>query len=356
MIIVLDTTETHNDLYLEGSNYVLLHSFILSHPARLIVPQIVVEETITHYRNSVAAALDQEHQGYRSLSSLVRSVPARPEVTCDLSEVTEAYKAVLQRRLKFLHAEQPIYTSVPIEAIVQRALSHRKPFDEKGHNGWRDAVLWETILQVLAEGIERVVLITRNRGDFGDHGHLAQDLVDDLKQRGLADDVLRVCDGLGRFVADSVKPHLEKLEKIKHDLQQGEFEGFDAWTFYSDSRCDLENALSKRISTYGLNKLLSGLVESPDYVDNIEEVSIAPKADDYEIVDVWNVDDTEMAVGMSVTTGATIRYVEERYMDPDEPAEKFLAEADANLRLDLTVILERSTGEVVQWELDDYHM
>jgi hypothetical protein len=37
------------------------------------------------------------------------------------------------------------------DAVVERALERRQPFDTAGHNGYRDALLWETVLELLRD-------------------------------------------------------------------------------------------------------------------------------------------------------------------------------------------------------------
>jgi hypothetical protein len=75
------------------------------------------------------------------------------------------------------------YPDVSHRQVVARALARRRPFDEDGHDGYRDALIWETVL-ALARTLphSRITLVSRNRKDFADdhgdalHPHLRADV------------------------------------------------------------------------------------------------------------------------------------------------------------------------------------
>ena len=157
----------------------------------------------------------------------------------DVPAANRQYAETLGAWLAILNAERPSYADVAVKALVAGALARRKPFDANGHKGFRDAVLWETILKVLAESSDEAILVTRNKKDFGEHGQLAGDLRNDLRNRGLREDCVKVCEGLSRFVEEYVKPTLEKLDEIRRKIEdEGRFLAFDPGMFHRMAQRD----------------------------------------------------------------------------------------------------------------------
>jgi hypothetical protein len=111
--------------------------------ARLCLPAVVVDEVLAHKRNRF-----------------------KPEV----ARAIEAVRALAAGEPRAGYAILP-YPAVDHRTVVARALARRRPFDAKGRNGYRDALIWETVLE-LARGLSegRVLLCTRNSKDFGERG------------------------------------------------------------------------------------------------------------------------------------------------------------------------------------------
>ena len=119
MRIVLDTTETFADLRMEGANHTLLRSFVARHPVTLIVPQIVVEETVNHFRESLTTELGKIKNGLRSLARLVPDVSCGSGLVEDVEAEVAKYKKHLEKQ--FCLVKQPTYADVPMASVVQRA-------------------------------------------------------------------------------------------------------------------------------------------------------------------------------------------------------------------------------------------
>jgi len=99
------------------------------------------------------------------------------------------------------------YPDVSHRDVTARALARRRPFDSLGHEGYRDALIWESVLafaRTLAR--ERVVLVSRNSKDFADAaGDLHADLRRDVAALTTASTVTLVRD-VGRLV-DLIRAH-----------------------------------------------------------------------------------------------------------------------------------------------------
>src|SRR5205823_4585162 len=67
MIVVIDTTELFKDPYLTGPDWILLQEFLRDGLTTLVVPQIVVQETLNHFPEQLAAAANEVRRGLGKL-------------------------------------------------------------------------------------------------------------------------------------------------------------------------------------------------------------------------------------------------------------------------------------------------
>jgi hypothetical protein len=110
----------------------------------------------------------------------------------------------------------PDYPSPSHEGIVGRLLDGRKPFKPDG-KGYRDALLWQTVLDILKRS-GKVALITQNWRDFAESDEgttLHADLRADLKASGIAVDRVQLFPDLASFV----KAHIEPAHKVLTDVK-----------------------------------------------------------------------------------------------------------------------------------------
>ncbi len=131
---------------------------------RVYLPEIVVDELIAH-RPSV------QQPDVTNAIAAVRALRAgRTEPLVERVLGGGAGFAILP------------YPDVPHREVAARALARRRPFDGLGHDGYRDALIWESVL-ALARTLPRaqIVLVSRNDKDFADvtgtlHADLRQDV------------------------------------------------------------------------------------------------------------------------------------------------------------------------------------
>ncbi len=358
MHIVIDTTETFPDLLLKGPNFVLLRSYIARNSAKLIVPSLVVEETINHYREHLAKHVKSAKAELSTIEKMMTSDKAIPEVEIDEVECVIEFRSYLEKQIKWLGGEVIGFDKVTVNSLLSRSLERRKPFDGEGRKGFRDALLWETVLheiiQLQGDGA-KVVLISKNSNDFGQNGFLADDLKRDCIAAGICGDAVTLYNGLSIFVEKEIKPQLEKLDAIFRTIQEdGEFHEFNPTDFF------LENEPSIRIEINSHLRGRSVLSQVSPVYDTLRLNELETMFRDWEVADVWKVDGERIACGLDFTIPAKIECHETKkgyYPDEDEVfshewQEEFVGEA--KLKIGMIAILSQSDGSVEDFEISDF--
>ena len=346
MIIVLDTTELFADLRLAGPDFHLLAAYLEKHEARLIVPQIVAEETANHFKKALQDRLRSANDSIRSLSRLIHDLP-KVNLTIEPDKEQERYTVFLKNRLNELRAEITAYSSVSLSAIVERALARKKPFDSDGKIGFRDAIIWETVLHVLAAGSENLILVTRNKKDFGEHGSLTSDLQNDLESRGIPVDRVTICEGLTRFSEEHIKPGLETLDQIRQQIQDGSYGEFDPEDFFADM--DFFDDLRKFVRNMNLEAQTYGS-HSHYRCQTLEKVGSSPNSID--VVDVWSIN-AEISVAIDYKVNGVIRCEREELIGPyGEPDYRDYL-GDIEFTIKMSVILDKESGNDKSWEISE---
>src|SRR5258708_39963722 len=146
------------------------------------MPQIIQEETVNKFREELTKKVNQCRNDISSLTNLVGDGPALV-LPQDFVEVSvEKYSRELAEKLSKAQVEYRAYPQTSHHIVARRALAHRKPFDANGRVGYRDTLIWESILEIAKESDgEQIVFITGNSEDFGKSNQLHPDLIADLQ-------------------------------------------------------------------------------------------------------------------------------------------------------------------------------
>jgi len=286
--LVLDTNQlVEKDWRLRGAAMRLIEKAIELELVSLVVPQIVVDEANNKFRQRLEADVKSMHDATGRVSRLVDSKIQVP--TVDIAKQWEKYRSDLDQRLTQLGAKRPGYTAVKHEWLVSKALGSQRPFREKDR-GYRDALVWHSVLYDVASTEYQTYLVSENKTDFGDtEGGLHPDLVADLKAIGLDGRVTYVHD-LQKFVDETIKP---ALEKAPTPLTVEAFE--ELFEKQLDSIID---QLRRAIDKEGLSDLPYELFEGGAYIYQLGLVSAQP-------TDAYRLDDTSYYTSFDVLVEAT---------------------------------------------------
>ena len=102
------------------------------------------------------------------------------------------------------------YPRVSHSQLVQQAVTRRRPFNSQG-SGFRDALIWHTVLELVNKHNRKVVLLTDDK-DFRDKkGRLHPDLRKDLTDLRKEEDQVILIPSLSSFLDKYVRPGLPKI-------------------------------------------------------------------------------------------------------------------------------------------------
>jgi hypothetical protein len=208
VIVVLDTSIIGADFGLDSISFRLLfdNHHLTGH--RVAVPEIVIQETVNRFREKLSAEMGKLAAAARELGKMTLEKVAVAKV--DQPRNVQYYEQNLRRKLQYRGNTILPLPRVRQQALIDRALKRRKPFSESG-NGYRDALIWETILNYgRKHRRDRVAFLTANTKDFCEGTDLHQHLVDDLVAANLRKDYVKVFTTLQDFTGKEVMPKLPR--------------------------------------------------------------------------------------------------------------------------------------------------
>lgn len=189
---VLDANALFEDFRFERNPGRLLLREARHRRIRLLVPQVVVDETVNLYREAVQEHMRLARRALRRLQGMQALEAADAGLAVDLDAAAAAYASELMAIFESAGAEVRPYPSISHEAVVARALARRRPFDGNGHNGYRDVLLWETLLEA-ADRASPIVLVSGDKSAIGSKpGELDPTLVEELESAGLDGAIRRI--------------------------------------------------------------------------------------------------------------------------------------------------------------------
>ncbi|RLL81553.1 PIN domain-containing protein [Mesotoga sp. BH458_6_3_2_1] len=179
MKVILDSTVFCADFRMSGSSFFTLFEAVRAALIELKVPDVVIDEVVNRFREDLEETLQKKRKLDSKLDSLLKKETSNssPDI-CVEKEVID-YRNFLHSQLKKLNAEVLPYPETPHKLIVERCLRRRAPFKKDG-KGYRDSLIWESIVQLSKSTEEPVVFVTSNTTDFGSGPYVTDDLQKDL--------------------------------------------------------------------------------------------------------------------------------------------------------------------------------
>lgn len=237
--LVPDTNVFVQDFRMDGHSFSVFLQNYSAIIAKVIIPKVVYQETINQFSKRLANELSKLGGVLHDLSRLTKEIKL-PESSTH-AEFVEAYKKHFNTMLSTAKYEIRDYPNVPHEVIAQKAIGRVKPFKDGGQ-GYCDALIWETILEILKdeEGSE-VIFVTQNRKDFLDGSSLSSELIADLDKNGLSKDRISVFINLKDVVDELLLAHLQALETLKLQINSNSVPNINLGDWLSNKLFELIN-------------------------------------------------------------------------------------------------------------------
>ncbi|HMK37655.1 MAG TPA: PIN domain-containing protein [Desulfomonilaceae bacterium] len=224
MKVLLDSNIFIRDFKMASTSFQVLFDGAESFEISLLEPSLVALEVVNKYREFLQSENKKLKDTAKDIvllreMGLVKSLKEK-----EIDELCQQYEDYFQSKLNYLNGEMLDPDSLSHSTLIERAVKKRKPFDEKGR-GYRDALIWELILDRLDSDDDTLAFVTENTNDFadkaGDKPHprsLHPDLIADLEDRGIDASRIHFHTSLAAFNDCHIVPLLE----VEEDLKRGD--------------------------------------------------------------------------------------------------------------------------------------
>jgi predicted nucleic acid-binding protein len=187
----------------------------------LFVPQVVIEEVVNRYERRESKKIKALNDARAELRNM-RGPRSGGELEGE-AEGQPGYSMHLRKVIRDAGGELPDFPEVTHKELVRRALGGRRPFNDAGRLGYRDTLIWYTILEIARDG-DTVVFATED-GDFrpaDGADRLHDHLIADMRQRGIDPERVSVVPSLAAVVKQVLEPALYVLKELNAQLDRDE--------------------------------------------------------------------------------------------------------------------------------------
>ena len=189
---------------------------------KVYLPKSALEEIAAKYSRELTSNSQKVGSTIATLSRLLGRDLESPVIGLDLKRETESFQGRLLEQLMAANSVVLDYPVTSHEDLVKRATTRRRPFDEKG-SGYRDALVWQTVLELATTVEGNIVLVSKDKDFRDDQGSLHHDLTEDLAAHGLPKDKVILATSLADLVDKHVRPNLGTVpwESVLQFLAEG---------------------------------------------------------------------------------------------------------------------------------------
>lgn len=238
MILVLDSSVICSDFWFQRSSFRILVGNMKRANLSLCIPRLVVDEVINKYREITESEYRTLAITIDKLRQLLNSDVEVPIIESRAKQAADEYGKWIHATLKQLRANILDYPQLSHESLVRRALLRKKPFSDKGV-GYRDALIWEVVLQLARDEPDQIAFVSMNVKDFADKvekDRLHSDLAADLASSGVDAVKVSYFHTVERFVETIVKPLLNKLDAVQAQIAERRYPELDLVEWTHDNR------------------------------------------------------------------------------------------------------------------------
>jgi hypothetical protein len=250
VLAILDTNAFVADFHMEGTQFRLLFDSRRLIGLTLAVPQIVVSETIKKFEETMEAAVRAVDEQCRKLTRLIPGSEVKSPLSGSATaDAVRDYETFLRSKLAENRVRILPYPQLSHMEVVGRDLARKKPFG--GPSGYRDFLIWQSVVNAYRSTGDEVVLITQNTKDFASSDQLHDDLLSDLGAQVGTRYRMKLALGIREFNSKYVLPHVERAKATLNELTSKSGLAIDLYLWVTNN---IEDILSSDdLLTQGLN-------------------------------------------------------------------------------------------------------
>jgi predicted nucleic acid-binding protein len=279
MKIILDTNIIVADYRMTNPSFQVLLESSKNESIQLIIPQIVLEETINKFTERLKLALSTTDREIKTLNKITGNNYPMPLSEEILEVETERYEAYLNEIIATNKINVLPYPETKHSIIAKRAMNKVKPFNSNGA-GYRDTLIWENIKELLTRDQEipflpELLFISKDSDFTTQDSQLHSDLINELEDELFNPESLQIFLSVNEYVDKIGKINLEQIVRLEKKLKAKEFDYFDLETITSEYL--FENFIGAEIEKYHIdipNCYDEPCVKSISEDYKIEEISV----------------------------------------------------------------------------------
>lgn len=182
--IFIDSNIFHNLWLLDSADFRLLSNFIKNSSSTLLLSELVCQEVQNLYKRNFEKTVDEFKKSITKTDKFLAK-----KITLDVDSLNENYNFKNICKEKFEFIEWVEFTGIPNEILVQRAIERKLPFRGENEKGFRDSLIWLSLVKYLAKKSkeDEIIFISLNLNDFynADKSDFHEDLLNDLKMENV---------------------------------------------------------------------------------------------------------------------------------------------------------------------------
>ncbi len=212
MDIILDTNILRNDLFFKSKDFEVLKDYLKKTDSHFILPKIILQEIQGIYKRTIEENVQNFDKSRKSLNTILNK-QLIGETSLNIDKEVEDYIKFIYQKLELKERNIVPYKNEYLPEIIERAIQRKKPFKDED-KGFRDAIIWLSIIDYCKKCHEKqVIFISNNPKDFGD-ANIPNELHPDLKKE-IEDLGIRV--NYFRTTKDFIEQHSKKIDFIDLD-------------------------------------------------------------------------------------------------------------------------------------------
>lgn len=212
--IIVDSNIIIRDYFLKGYDFNMLleyvNDFSENEGVTLYVPEVSIKEVVNKYYEELASA-----------KKILKKLVDNDDFLT--FKKYENYHDALLRRIFDLGIKILFTPEVGHTEIIDRAYAKKKPFSNSSELGYKDYLIWKSILK-LASYVGDIVFISENKKDFSSRSKNSfhEDYLDDIQALSIDSSRFKYYSSMFEFISSVVRPMKDMKQEIVNIFSDAE--------------------------------------------------------------------------------------------------------------------------------------